>query len=198
MTTLDVLLSDLDAERRRIAAALAPFTADAERLGSVVRAATLDAATRGQSAGLTRRTRHALTLTRRHAHLADRAVALLARIRSQDRTYTADIFALALAGDLDALHTVRDLAGDLDADELADILDELHRVRVAVAWIAATLEDPVAPMPATPTPAADVDPPRLILAGSVDPCAPPTWTPSACTPERSHADTADPLNRRAA
>lgn len=138
-----------------------------------------------RSAQVARLRRDARRISRGNARISVTLTRLLTYLRDHGETWTADLVTLALQGDPDALrywHTAEDHGApeDITAAVLS-LLQDLAALRADADALAAEVAALVASVTLTDLPetAEPIPPPRITLAGSLDPNAPPVASPSA-------------------
>lgn len=131
----------------------------------------------GRPEDLTRLDREARRVAHGNALLGVRIARLLGDLLVHGRTYTADLAALAFRGDAEAREEWETLAEDGEATALAvlDLLADLDALTAAADALAAEVAALVsaATLSDLPETAEPIPPPRITLAGSLDPHAPP-------------------------
>lgn len=142
---------------------------------------------RGRAEDLTRLDREARAIAHGHARIGVRVTRLLAALLTSGRNHSADLAALAFRGDPEARAEWRHLLaeGDPLALVVVEILTDLERLEADADALAAEVAALVAApyLTGLPETAEPPPPPRISLAGSLEPCAPPvaSWSATAGT-----------------
>lgn len=137
----------------------------------------------GRSAQIARLGSEARRITRGNTRISVALVRLLTHLRGNGQTFTADLVAAALLGDADALAYWQGVVGRDDGTALVvlTMLEEIDGMRDDALALAAEVAEVAAALSLTDIPetAEPIPPPRILLAGSIDLCAPPAALVSA-------------------
>ena len=137
----------------------------------------------GKSAEVARLGRAARRIARGNTRISVTLARLLTHLRANGQTVSADLVTAALLGDADAITYWQGVAGHDDGLGLVVVtmLEDLDGMRADAESLAAEVASLVASVTLTDLPetAEPIPPPRITLAGSLDPNAPPVASLSA-------------------